>query len=67
MGTLVEINLHREFDFADGLKIDYRIQGVEVDCKNSQSLGGWELAGVNRHLCLLLWANDDSSRWDRLP
>jgi hypothetical protein len=27
MGTLVEINLHREFDFADGNATDYRIAG----------------------------------------
>ena len=35
MGTLVEINLHREFDFADGNVTDYKIAGVEVDCKYS--------------------------------
>src|SRR6476620_7983978 len=35
-GTLVEINLHREFDFADGATLDYRIAGVDVDCKYSQ-------------------------------
>src|SRR4051794_22790055 len=33
MGTLVEINLHRAFDFEDGFRMDYRIAGVEVDCK----------------------------------
>src|SRR5579872_6818393 len=37
MGTLVEINLHREFDFEDGRTMDYRIADVEVDCKFSQS------------------------------
>ncbi len=65
MGTLVEINLHRTFDFADGLKMDYRIEGVEVDCKFSQSLGGWEfpLESIG-HLCLLVWANDDIARWE---
>ncbi len=49
MGTLVEINLHREFDFEDGRAMDYRIAGAEVDCKFSQSSarladparGGW--------------------------
>ena len=65
MGTLVEINLHREFDFADGATMDYRIGGIEVDCKFSQSLGGWELPPESvGHLCLLLWANDDASRWE---
>jgi hypothetical protein len=37
VGTLVEINLHRKFDFADGIVTDYRIAGVEVDCKYSMN------------------------------
>ena len=65
MGSLVEINLHREFEFADGDATDYRIDGIEVDCKFSQSLGGWELPPESvGHLCLLVWANDDASRWE---
>ena len=40
-GTLVEINLHREFEFEDGREMDYRIAGLEVDCKFSQSPRGW--------------------------
>lgn len=40
-GTLVEINLQREFDYADGTDMDYQIAGVDVDCKYSQSMGGW--------------------------
>jgi hypothetical protein len=60
MGTLVEINLHREFDFEDGRTMDYRIADAEVDCKFSQSPRGWQipLEAVG-HLCLLLWADDD--------
>ncbi|GGZ52394.1 hypothetical protein GCM10010387_53340 [Streptomyces inusitatus] len=63
-GTLVEINLQREFKFADGVDMDYRIAGTDVDCKYSQQFGGWmippEAVG---HLCLLVWANDEKSRW----
>jgi hypothetical protein len=33
MGTLVEINLQREFGFTDGDSTDYRIAGIEVDCE----------------------------------
>ena len=33
VGTLVEIWLQREFDFADGDDLDYQIAGVDVDCK----------------------------------
>ena len=67
MGTIVEINVHREFDFEDGLQMDYRIAGIDVDCKYSQRLGGWEFppeAYENAHICLVLWASDNESRWE---
>jgi hypothetical protein len=66
MGTLVEINLHRAFEFDDGLSMDYEIAGVDVDCKYSQTLGGWEFppeAYDARHLCLVVWASDELSRF----
>ncbi|TCC08870.1 restriction endonuclease [Kribbella soli] len=64
MGTLVEINLHREFEFADGDVTDYRIAGIEVDCKFSQSIGGWEFGPeMEGHLALVVWANDQNSAW----
>jgi hypothetical protein len=64
MGTLVEINLHREFDFADGDVTDYKIAGVEVDCKYSMNFGGWELPPeVMGHICLLITASDANSSW----
>jgi hypothetical protein len=63
-GTLVEINLQREFKFADGDTMDYKIANVDVDCKYSQQFGGWmippEAVG---HLCLLAWADDYKSLW----
>ncbi|MCX5125979.1 NaeI family type II restriction endonuclease [Streptomyces sp. NBC_00347] len=63
-GTVVEINLQREFAFDDGIEMDYRIAGVDVDCKYSQLFGGWmippEAVG---HLCLLVWADDYKSQW----
>lgn len=42
-GTLFEINLRREFDdvIDEGVLLDYRIAGVDVDCKFSQKLFGW--------------------------
>ena len=64
MGTLVEINLHRQFGFGDGDATDYRIAGVEVDCKYSMTYGGWELPPeAIDHLCLLITANDETSSW----
>ena len=63
-GTLVEINLQREFGFADGVAMDFAIAGVDVDCKYSQGLADWmippEAVG---QLILGLWASDDQGRW----
>lgn len=71
-GTLVEINLQREFRFADGGDVgddekhpmDYRILGIDVDCKFSQSFGAWMIPPeAMGYLCLLVWADDCQSRW----
>ena len=63
MGTLVEINLHREFDFADGTVTDYRIDGIEVDCKfSAASAAGRSRSKPYGHLCLVVWADDQRSR-----
>ncbi len=67
MGTIVEINLQRAFQWHDGDQMDYKIAGVDVDCKFSQSLGGWEIpieARDGRHICLVVWANEELSRWE---
>ncbi|WP_264027848.1 NaeI family type II restriction endonuclease [Mycolicibacterium pyrenivorans] len=64
MGTLVEINLHREFNFDDGDKTDYRIAGVQVDCKYSMRPYGWMLPPeVIGEIALLVTANDETSTW----
>jgi len=64
-GTLVEINLHREFGFEDGMAMDYRISGIDVDCKYSQSVGGWMIPPESMgHLCMLISANDQDSKWN---
>jgi hypothetical protein len=64
MGTLVEINLHREFDFDDGEHMDYQIAGVEVDCKYSMGIYGWMLPPeVVGHIALLITANDEDASW----
>ncbi len=41
-GTLVEINLHREFKFQDGTKLDYQIAG---DRRGLQILSNTGTAG----------------------
>lgn len=63
-GTLVEINLQREFRFDDGDPMDYRIQGINVDCKYSQKFGSWMIPPeALGHICLLVWADDYTRHW----
>jgi hypothetical protein len=64
MGTLIEINLQREFLFDDGDVTDYKISGLDVDCKFSQRVGGWEFGPemINQY-CLVVWASDLKSQW----
>ncbi|MFD7230548.1 NaeI family type II restriction endonuclease [Streptomyces sp. NPDC059881] len=64
LGTLIEIKLLRTFGFDEGSTTDYRIAGVEVDCKFSQRIGGWEIGPeMIGHLCLVITANDEQSIW----
>jgi hypothetical protein len=64
-GTLLEINLQREFGFKDGDRMDFKISGVDVDCKYSQRKGAWmippEAVG---QVCLVVWFSDEQSRWE---
>lgn len=64
MGTLVEINLQREFKFCDGDDTDYQIAGVDVDCKYSMTLYEWMLPPeVIGHIALLVHADEATSSW----
>lgn len=63
-GTLVEINLQREFAFSDGVKLDYQIANFDVDCKYSQRDGGWMIPNeAHGELCLVVTADDSKSTW----
>jgi hypothetical protein len=63
-GAWVEIYLQREFKFEDGETLGYKIAGAEVDCKYSQTLGGWMVPPeAQGHHCLLVWADDQASTW----
>lgn len=65
-GTLFEINLRREFDdvIEEGVKLDYQIRGIDVDCKFSQRMFGWmvppEAIG---HLLVVGFVNDAASEF----
>lgn len=67
VGTLVEIWLQREFGFADGHDLDYRIADVDVDCKWSLNLYDWEIPqemySRGDKVALVIWANEYTARW----
>ncbi|MFE7510539.1 NaeI family type II restriction endonuclease [Streptomyces sp. NPDC057540] len=63
-GTLVEINLLRAFGLKSGLDMDYLIEGIEVDCKFSQTPYGWMIPPeALDEICLVVWADDSESKW----
>ncbi len=65
-GTLFEINLRREFDdvIDEGVGLDYRIAGHDVDCKFSQTMNAWmippEAVG---ELLFVGYVNDSASEF----
>lgn len=63
-GTLVEINLQREFKFDDGVKLDYSIAGIDVDCKFSEKIFDWMIPPIAvGKLLLVVWASDQLGVW----
>lgn len=76
LGTAVEVNLTKEFEFANGAHLDWQIDGGDIDCKFSKDLGGWEIP-MEMYLCddhgdrqgkanqpaLVTWLNDDRNQW----
>ncbi|GAA1937153.1 hypothetical protein GCM10009716_49220 [Streptomyces sodiiphilus] len=76
LGTAVEVNLTKEFAIDNGLDLDWSISGLDIDCKFSKDLGGWEIpmemyccadhgerGGRADHAAVLAWMNDDTSQW----
>lgn len=62
-GTLIEINLQREFEFDDGAILDYNIAGEEVDSKYSAT-GQWMLPPESLgHIILGSVASEQTSSW----
>lgn len=65
-GTLLEINLRREFAdvIDDGDLLDFRVAGHEIDCKYSFRMGGWMLPPESfGQLLLVCNADDARSEW----
>lgn len=64
MGTLVEINIYKDFGLTEGEVADYLIDGIEVDCKYAKRIGGWEIGPeLVGHICLVITASDQDGTW----
>jgi len=64
IGTLVEINMQRRFEYEDGQELDFSIAGHDVDAKYSMRLGGWMIpVEAQGKLCMLLHADDVAAQW----
>lgn len=76
LGTAVEVNLTKDFDIDNGSDLDWSIAGLDIDCKFSKDLGGWEIpmemylcpdhgerSGRANHAAVLTWMNDDTGQW----
>lgn len=76
LGTVVEVNLTKEFEIPNGVELDWQVTRADLDCKFSKDLGGWEIpmemylcqdhgprSGSADHPALLVWMNDDTSEW----
>lgn len=66
IGSLLEVNLRREFDdlFDDGKILDFAVDGIEIDCKYSIRFGGWMIPPEAwNKLLLVVTANDSTSEW----
>ena len=65
IGMRVELGLSRELRLEDGERMDFAIEGIDVDAKFSLSRGGWEIPPEAwGHLCLLVWCSDYLSEYD---
>lgn len=76
LGTVIEVNLTKEFELPDGVDLDWRVADQDLDCKFSKDMGSWsipmemylcpdheEKSGNRDHQALLVWVCDDCSQW----
>ncbi|WP_102794379.1 NaeI family type II restriction endonuclease [Bowmanella denitrificans] len=61
LGTKVEILLRAEFALDKGEVMDYRVDGIEVDCKYTGNKWAWNIPKeAMGHICLLVRADDEA-------
>lgn len=58
----VEHVIRETFGLPQGLRADYAVDGIDLDCKWSNELGKWQIPiEAVGALCLLVWGDDGSS------
>jgi hypothetical protein len=62
MGVKLEHVIRGVFNFENGPnRMDYSVQGIDVDCKWSKNFGAWQIPReAVGHLCLLVWGRDET-------
>lgn len=75
LGTVIEIELQKEYDIPDDGPLDYSIAGIPVDCKYTAEFGNWQIPREmyrrvengetvgDDHVALLIWAEEASRHW----
>ncbi|HEX2040849.1 MAG TPA: NaeI family type II restriction endonuclease [Acidimicrobiales bacterium] len=62
VGVKVEHVIREQFGLPHGVRADFAVAGVDVDCKWSNEVGCWQIPiEAVGNLCLLVWANDHTS------
>ena len=61
MGFKLEHVIRAQFELEPGAKMDYCVDGIEVDCKWTKNFGNWSIPReAVGHICLVVWANDST-------
>lgn len=75
LGTVIQIELQKEFGISDEGPLDYAIDGIPVDCKYAATFGAWQMpremyrrtengepVGTDE-IALVIWAEEESRIW----
>lgn len=64
VGVKIEHVIRGTFDLGQGeqYKMDFDVEGIDVDCKWSKNFGGWQIPNeAVGHLCLVVWADEPTN------
>jgi hypothetical protein len=61
MGFKLEHVIRGQFELEHGKRMDYSVDGIDVDCKWSKNFKEWTIPReAVGHICLVVWGNDDT-------